>query len=150
MAPGTKSDLVDVPTCLTSPEGDAIKVFVRIRPPIEGSLGNDGEQGLCLSVLSPNRIRLHSKPEPKVFTFDNVANMDATQESVFSCVAKNIIESCMNGYNGTIFAYGQTGSGKTFTMLGPSDSDNFTHNMRGVIPRSFEYLFFLINREKEK
>ncbi|XP_060103469.1 kinesin-like protein KIF15 [Heteronotia binoei] len=56
----------------------------------------------------------------------------------------------MNGYNGTIFAYGQTGSGKTFTMMGPPDSDNFTHNLRGVIPRSFEYLFFLIDREKEK
>ncbi|XP_074911659.1 kinesin-like protein KIF15 isoform X2 [Buteo buteo] len=56
----------------------------------------------------------------------------------------------MNGYNGTIFAYGQTGSGKTFTMMGPSDSDNFTHSLRGVIPRSFEYLFFLIEREKEK
>ncbi|CAI9537251.1 unnamed protein product, partial [Staurois parvus] len=135
---------------LCSPDGDSIKVFVRIRPPVEGSLGGDSDQGLCLSVLSPKMIRLHSKPEPKVFTFDYVANMDATQESVFSCVAKNIIESCMNGYNGTIFAYGQTGSGKTFTMLGPSDSDNFTHNLRGVIPRSFEYLFFLINREKEK
>ncbi|XP_007443215.2 kinesin-like protein KIF15, partial [Python bivittatus] len=45
---------------------------------------------------------------------------------------------------------GQTGSGKTFTMMGPPDSDNFTHNLRGVIPRSFEYLFFLIEREKEK
>ncbi|XP_040287817.1 kinesin-like protein KIF15 [Bufo bufo] len=151
MAPGTKGDPLDVTTCLSSPEGDAIKVFVRIRPPVEGSLvGGDGDQGLCLSVLTPNTIRLHSKPEPKIFTFDHVANMDATQESVFSSVAKNIVESCMNGYNGTIFAYGQTGSGKTFTMLGPSDSDNFTHNLRGVIPRSFEYLFFLINREKEK
>ncbi|XP_074051979.1 kinesin-like protein KIF15 isoform X2 [Macrotis lagotis] len=76
--------------------------------------------------------------------------MDTTQESVFSSVAKGIVESCMNGYNGTIFAYGQTGSGKTFTMMGPSESDNFTHNLRGVIPRSFEYLFFLIEREKEK
>nr|XP_009939873.1 PREDICTED: kinesin-like protein KIF15 [Opisthocomus hoazin] len=76
--------------------------------------------------------------------------METTQESVFSSVAKNIVESCMNGYNGTIFAYGQTGSGKTFTMMGPSDSDNFTHSLRGVIPRSFEYLFFLIEREKEK
>ncbi|KAG8442830.1 hypothetical protein GDO86_011586, partial [Hymenochirus boettgeri] len=134
-----------------SAEGDAIKVFVRIRPPVEGSLcGGDGDQGLCLTALSPNTLRLHSKPEPKIFTFDHVANIDATQESVFSCVAKNIVESCMNGYNGTIFAYGQTGSGKTFTMLGPSESDNFSHNLRGVIPRSFEYLFFLINREKEK
>ncbi|KAM4688248.1 kinesin-like protein KIF15 isoform 2-T2 [Discoglossus pictus] len=153
MAPGTKGDPADITISvpsLPSVEGDAIKVFVRIRPPVEGGLGGDGDQALCLSVLSSNTIRLHSKPEPKIFTFDNVANIDATQESVFSSVAKNIVESCMNGYNGTIFAYGQTGSGKTFTMLGPSESDNFTHNLRGVIPRSFEYLFFLINREKEK
>ncbi|CAN2389652.1 microtubule motor activity, partial [Pristimantis euphronides] len=151
MAPGTRGDPLDVTTCVSSSEGDAIRVFVRVRPPLEGSpVDGDGDQGLCLSVLSPNTIRLHSKPEPKMFTFDHVANLDATQESVFSSVAKNIVESCMNGYNGTIFAYGQTGSGKTFTMLGPSDSDNFTHNLRGVIPRSFEYLFFLMNREKEK
>ncbi|NXD76985.1 KIF15 protein, partial [Halcyon senegalensis] len=133
-----------------SVEGDAIKVYVRVRPPSEGTVLTDGEQGLCLSVLSCNTIRLHSKPEPKIFTFDYVANMETTQESVFSSVAKSIVESCMNGYNGTIFAYGQTGSGKTFTMMGPSDSDNFTHSLRGVIPRSFEYLFFLIEREKEK
>ncbi|NWI17908.1 KIF15 protein, partial [Crypturellus soui] len=133
-----------------SVEGDAIKVYVRVRPPSEGTALPDGDQGLCLSVLSTNTIRLHSKPEPKIFTFDYVANMETTQESVFSSVAKNIVESCMNGYNGTIFAYGQTGSGKTFTMMGPSDSDNFTHSLRGVIPRSFEYLFFLIEHEKEK
>ncbi|NXE87739.1 KIF15 protein, partial [Menura novaehollandiae] len=133
-----------------SVEGDAIKVFVRVRPPSDRTALTDGDQGLCLSVLSSNTIRLHSKPEPKIFTFDYVANMETTQESVFSSVAKNIVESCMNGYNGTIFAYGQTGSGKTFTMMGPSDSGNFTHSLRGVIPRSFEYLFFLIEREKEK
>ncbi|NXO99880.1 KIF15 protein, partial [Certhia brachydactyla] len=134
----------------SSVEGDAIKVFVRVRPPSDRAALADGDHGLCLSVLSSNTIRLHSKPEPKIFTFDYVANMETTQESVFSSVAKNIVESCMNGYNGTIFAYGQTGSGKTFTMMGPSDSDNFTHSLRGVIPRSFEYLFFLIEREKEK
>ena len=34
---------------------------------------------------------------------------------------------------------------------GPSDScDTFTHELRGIIPRSFEYLFSLINREKLK
>ncbi|XP_008943149.1 PREDICTED: kinesin-like protein KIF15, partial [Merops nubicus] len=131
-------------------EGDAIKVCVRVRPPAEAPALSEGDPALCLSVLSSNTIRLHSKPEAKIFTFDYVANMETTQESVFSSVAKNIVESCMNGYNGTIFAYGQTGSGKTFTMMGPADSDNFTHSLRGVIPRSFEYLFFLIEREKEK
>ncbi|CAL1575138.1 unnamed protein product [Knipowitschia caucasica] len=132
-------------------DSDAIKVFVRVRPLTQGmGLTTDGDQSLCLSVTSPNTIRLLSKPQPRIFTYDHVADMDTTQEAVFSCVAKNIVESCMNGYNGTIFAYGQTGSGKTFTMLGPSELDNFTDQLRGVIPRSFEYLFFLINREVER
>lgn len=38
-----------------------------------------------------------------------------------------------------------------YTLPGPPDeSDSFTHELRGVIPRSFEYLFSLINREKQK
>ncbi|KAF7485524.1 Hypothetical predicted protein [Marmota monax] len=153
MAPGCKTELRNVTNSqsnLPSNEGDAIKIFVRIRPPAEGSRSVDGEHGLCLSVLSTTSLRLHSSPEPKIFTFDYVADMDTTQESVFSTVTKSIVESCMSGYNGTILAYGQTGSGKTFTMMGPSESDNFSHNLRGVIPRSFEYLFYLIDREKEK
>ncbi|XP_035465238.1 kinesin-like protein KIF15-A isoform X1 [Scophthalmus maximus] len=134
-----------------SGDSDSIKVFVRVRPLTQGTgLTTDGDQSLCLTVTSPNTIRLLSKPEPRTFTYDHVADMDTSQDSVFSSVAKNIVESCMNGYNGTIFAYGQTGSGKTFTMLGPSELDNFTDELRGVIPRSFEYLFFLINREVER
>uniref|UniRef100_A0A3P8U2B7 Kinesin family member 15 n=1 Tax=Amphiprion percula TaxID=161767 RepID=A0A3P8U2B7_AMPPE len=132
-------------------DNDSIKVFVRVRPLTQGTgLTTDGDQSLCLTVTSPNTIRLLSKPEPRTFTYDHVADMETSQDSVFSSVAKNIVESCMNGYNGTIFAYGQTGSGKTFTMLGPSELDNFTDELRGVIPRSFEYLFFLINREAER
>uniref|UniRef100_A0A8I3NU78 Kinesin-like protein KIF15 n=1 Tax=Canis lupus familiaris TaxID=9615 RepID=A0A8I3NU78_CANLF len=132
----------------TSNEGDAIKVFVRIRPLTEGSGSADGEQNLCLSVLSSTTLRLHSNPEPKTFTFDHVADMQTTQESVFSTVAKGIVESCMSGYNGTIFAYYIC---ILFSFsLGPSESDHFSHNLRGVIPRSFEYLFSLIDREKEK
>ncbi|GCB74529.1 hypothetical protein scyTo_0003620 [Scyliorhinus torazame] len=153
MSPAGKGDVMDLPSVQSaSAEGDSIKVYVRVRPPAKSTeLFTDGDQGLCLAVTSPNTICLSSKPEPKIFTYDHVADVDTTQEAVFSAVARGIIESCMNGYNGTIFAYGQTGSGKTFTMLGPSDdSDNFTHNLRGVIPRSFEYLFYLINGEKEK
>ncbi|XP_067336732.1 kinesin-like protein KIF15 isoform X2 [Channa argus] len=134
-----------------SGDSDSIKVFVRVRPLTQGTgLTTDGDQSLCLTVTSPSTIRLLSKPEPRTFIYDHVADMNTSQDSVFSSVAKNIVESCMNGYNGTIFAYGQTGSGKTFTMLGPSELDNFTDELRGVIPRSFEYLFFLINREVEK
>ena len=34
-------------------------------------------------------------------------------------VAGPVVESVLNGYNGTVMAYGQTGTGKTFTMSGP-------------------------------
>lgn len=37
-----------------------------------------------------------------------------------------------------------------FGYSGPSDDvDNFHHELRGIIPRSFEFLFNLINREIE-
>ncbi|XP_065064430.1 kinesin-like protein KIF15 isoform X2 [Rhopilema esculentum] len=133
-----------------SMEGDSIKVFVRVRPPAK-TLEQDVDHSLCLEVTSSKSLVLFSKPEPKQFSYDHVADMNTTQEEVFSTVGKKIIEGCVYGYNGTIFAYGQTGSGKTFTMLGPpDDSDNFSHELRGVIPRGFEYMFSLINREQEK
>ena len=56
----------------------------------------------------------------------------------------------MEGYNGTIFAYGQTGSGKTYTIQGPTENEDPYTEHRGVMPRSFEYLFFnLDNMEKQ-
>ena len=32
--------------------------------------------------------------------------------------AKRIVNSSLNGINGTVFVFGQTGSGKTYTLLG--------------------------------
>ncbi|XP_067651660.1 kinesin-like protein KIF15 [Haliotis asinina] len=132
-----------------SSEGDSIKVFVRVRPPDKG----DNELGAQRAIEvddQRNSVTVRAKPDAKVFSFDKVADVNITQEAVFCAVGKGIIDGCLNGYNGTIFAYGQTGSGKTFTMLGPSeDSESFQHELRGVTPRSFEYLFSLINREQE-
>ena len=55
-----------------------------------------------------------------MFTFDYVADENTTQEDIFVRMAKPIADSCLQGYNGTIFAYGQTGSGKTYTIQGPA------------------------------
>ncbi|OHT09588.1 hypothetical protein TRFO_21471 [Tritrichomonas foetus] len=50
-------------------------------------------------------------------------------------MAGNVIQSFVNGANGTIFAYGSTGSGKTFkTMMG---NDDFP----GIIPLAVEHIF---------
>ncbi|XP_029214553.2 kinesin-like protein KIF15 isoform X4 [Acropora millepora] len=134
-----------------SGEGDNIRVYVRVRPPSK-HLETDVDRTPCLEVTSGNTVVLYSKPDAKNFSFDHVADINTTQEEVFGAVGKKIVEGCVSGYNGTIFAYGQTGSGKTFTMLGPAEGEeeSFTHQLRGVIPRAFEYLFSLINREQEK
>lgn len=55
------------------------------------------------------------------------------QEKVFKQAALPIIESVLEGYNGTIFAYGQTGTGKTHTMEGIETEEL----QRGIIPRTF-------------
>jgi kinesin family protein 6/9 len=61
---------------------------------------------------------INNSEESRVFSFDQVFDMSARQEKIFDKVAKDVIDSALDGYNGTIFAYGQTGSGKTFTMTG--------------------------------
>jgi len=48
-----------------------------------------------------------------------------------------LVESVIEGYNGTIFAYGQTGCGKTHTMMGYKD-DPAEH---GIIPNAFNHIF---------
>jgi len=88
-----------------SMDGDSIKVYVRIRPPAK-KLEQDVDHSVCLEAMSSKSLTLYSKPEPKQFNYDDVADIDTTQEEVFSTVGKRIIEGCVYGYDGTIFAYG--------------------------------------------
>lgn len=62
------------------------------------------------------------KPQKYSFLFDHCFNESATNEQVYQKVARKVVMSCLEGYNGTIFMYGQTGSGKTHTMLGYTHS----------------------------
>ena len=52
-------------------------------------------------------------------------------------IARPLVDSVLQGYNGTIFAYGQTGTGKTFTMEGVRT----VPELRGIIPNSFAHVF---------
>lgn len=57
-----------------------------------------------------------------------------------------MVNSVLDGFNGTIFAYGQTGTGKTFTMEGVRSSKE----LRGVIPNSFDHIFTHISRSTDE
>ena len=82
------------------------------------------------------------KPEDetnyKSFAFDAVYDTDSLQQVVYDESAFPLVESVIEGYNGTIFAYGQTGCGKTHTMLGTPDSP-------GIIPGCFRQIFGCID-----
>lgn len=64
-------------------------------------------------------------------------NQQTKQEKVFNEIAKDVVDSSLDGYNGTIFAYGQTGSGKTYTITGGAERVED----RGIIPRAISYIF---------
>ncbi|XP_007473509.1 kinesin-like protein KIF3A isoform X1 [Monodelphis domestica] len=119
---------------------DNVKVVVRCRP------FNEREKAMCYK-LSVNvdemrgTITVHktdsSNEPPKTFTFDTVFGPDSKQLDVYNLTARPIIDSVLEGYNGTIFAYGQTGTGKTFTMEGV----RAVPELRGIIPNSFAHIF---------
>jgi len=130
---------------------ECVRVVIRIRPL------NEREQNTapCLEVGDGGRnIVVNDQGNARKFTFDSIFPIDGKQEDVFRNVAKPIIDSCLAGYNGTIFAYGQTGSGKTFTMQGPEESihaqSGDIRQLRGIMPRVFEYIFDSIQKEKEE
>lgn len=137
-----------------------VRIYLRIRPSRSEEANNrnnttsgPSSNNYCLMVDPQNpkqAVTLFSGSKAEVFTYDCVGGPETEQEDIFESVAKPVTEYCLQGYNGTIFAYGQTGSGKTFTMQGPMTEANLIDfNQRGLIPRTFEYLFECIRAEEE-
>jgi len=129
-----------------SKKTEAVKVAVRCRP-ISGDEKRDGRQCIVHVDSTRGEIRIRNpksdSSEPmKTFTYDYAFGMDSQQEEVYSETGYPIVESVIEGYNGTIFAYGQTGTGKTFTMEGSEEP----HELRGIIPRSFDQIFYTVEQ----
>mmetsp|Transcript_28681 Transcript_28681/g.66536 ORF Transcript_28681/g.66536 Transcript_28681/m.66536 type:complete len:1431 (-) Transcript_28681:69-4361(-) len=128
--------------------GDNIRVYVRVRPP------TDREIQATQAVLverETNSIILRGD-QPRHFTFDGVLAEDASQDEVFELVGRSIGESCLAGYNGSIYVYGQTGVGKTYTMCGPVTSLQSMQfeERRGLICRILDYVFAEIYRRRAR
>ncbi|OQR92364.1 kinesin-like protein [Achlya hypogyna] len=112
-----------------------VKVAVRCRPMSgkETQMGASTIVGVQDTMIS---IRNPADDDIKKFTFDYAYSVDSQQTTVYTDVARPLVDQAFQGYNGTIFAYGQTGSGKTHTMMGSGDD-------HGIIPKMnfdlFEY-----------
>lgn len=118
-----------------------IRVFVRARPvgtSLPKNIYISEEESLVSLNIPKNEAKGHinHQVENWNFRFDGVLT-NSSQEAVYELVAKDIIQSALEGYSGTIFCYGQTGAGKTFTMSGSTSS----YKQRGIIPRTISTLF---------
>nr|BAC56912.1 kinesin-related protein K4 [Dictyostelium discoideum] len=111
-------------------ELNKIKVAIRVRPLNSRELGID--QKIPWSI-SKDTISLSQNPNIN-FTYDYVFGIDSNTIDVYNAIAKSIVNSSLNGINGTIFAYGQTSSGKTFSMRG-------TESIPGIIKLSIKDIF---------
>lgn len=106
------------------------------------------EQSIDLYVDKTERMKrevVNNTKDHYNFKFDKVLDMRTSQETVFNDVAKEVCDSALDGYNGTIFAYGQTGSGKTYTITGGVERVE----ERGIIPRSLHYIFNEIEKRSK-
>ena len=70
-----------------------------------------------------------------------VFGADASQDAVFEDT-RQLVHSCVDGYNVTVFAYGQTGSGKTHTMEGTPENPGVRHETRPFRVQRLWYLYY--------
>ena len=121
-----------------------VKVIARFRPMNELEKTSGNEQ-VCV-FTSPTSLQFNSTREKNVYryNFDRIFTPSSTQEDIYSFGVKEIIDSVLNGYNGTVLAYGQTSSGKTYTMQGEMEPPE----IQGIIPRMISHVFkYIYNTE---
>ncbi|XP_074572689.1 kinesin-like protein KIN-UB [Curcuma longa] len=114
-----------------------VRVAVRLRPQNAEEMIADADFADCVE-LQPELKRLKLRKnnwDSETYEFDEVLTESASQKRVYEVVAKPVVESVLEGYNGTVMAYGQTGTGKTFTLgrLGEEDTA-----ARGIMVRAIE------------
>lgn len=165
----TKKIFFSVPNEMSKDRDDGIRIYLRLRPlvtPDQSSLmnsavsnGNHSSDYEVDHTMDRSVFKLHVDKqsldggasyvdhtrEDFHFSFRRVLEPTATQEQVFSTVAKDCVQSVLDGYNSTIFAYGQTGSGKTFSITGGTES----YDDRGIIPRSLAMIYEAIGKRKD-
>jgi len=115
-------------------------VVLRCRP-LNSTERTDGREKIVTMDTKTGSVFVKqpgASSEPaKTFTFDMVFDENSQQDDIYQKTAMPIVDSVLEGFNGTIFAYGQTGTGKTFSMEGVNNPPE----LRGIIPRAFMQIF---------
>ena len=110
-----------------------VHVAVRLRP-----FHGKEDQSRALEVRRSSKdqsaevvLQGVSHPFPAVFERED-------NEALHLRVGRRLVDSILEGYNGTLLAYGQTGSGKTYTL---GEADLTGTPREGLMPRMLRDLF---------
>ncbi|EGR30278.1 kinesin motor domain protein, partial [Ichthyophthirius multifiliis] len=103
-----------------------INVILRIRPLNEKEIKIQEKPAFeitdpfTIQIIPENAINknLIQSGQQLTFKYDKCFNENITNQILFQDCVESIINSSLNGVNGTVFMYGQSGSGKTYTMMG--------------------------------
>eukprot|EP01082_Thalassiosira_pseudonana_P012027 g9840.t1 g9840 contig4:695820-698217(-) len=132
-------------------KSEAIKVVFRVRP--LNSKEKQVGRGIATVAHEDKGVIEISSPDggldsTKTFTFDAVFSQKSSQRHIYDVCAAPVVQSVLEGFNGTVFCYGQTGAGKTHTMEGLNEPSE----LKGIIPNTFEHIFdhIALNGSKDK
>nr|XP_032626529.1 kinesin-like protein KIF9 isoform X5 [Chelonoidis abingdonii] len=118
-----------------------VHAFVRVKPTANfpQDMIKYGPDNKSIDIYIRRDVKkgvINNKQTDWSFKLDGVLH-NASQDSVYDAVARDLVSQALDGYNGTIMCYGQTGAGKTYTMTGATE--NYKH--RGIIPRAIQQVF---------
>ena len=92
-------------------KSETIKVAFRLRP-LNSTEKQAGHKVCCVAHEDEGVIEMQYGDSCKQFTFDAVFNESSSQRRIYDVCAAPVVQSVLEGFNGTVFAYGQTGAGK--------------------------------------
>jgi len=119
----------------------AVKVVIRTRPTADFASKNlqiDPAKG-TITIKMDKREEdgiVNNQTDSWKFQFEKILH-NASQDETYESCAADIIDSVVEGYNGTVLCYGQTGAGKTYSMTGNSTEFKY----RGIVPRAINQIY---------
>ncbi|KAF9114007.1 hypothetical protein BGX27_000335 [Mortierella sp. AM989] len=132
-APAAKSENVTVTVRIRPFSSSELKVASG--PSDVWAVSDDGSK-----IGYADDYAVNTRRTPVEYAFDH-ALTGSDNEMIYNSSVKDLVQSAMEGYNGTVFAYGQTSSGKTYSG---------NEAQPGITPRAVEEIFKYIRENSDR
>ncbi|KAH9631836.1 hypothetical protein HF086_000660 [Spodoptera exigua] len=127
-------------------EQELVQVYLRLKPCKVPNTLYDVRSDKCLVTSLDTATAGHGRRTQhnvsKMYTFSKIFGAECNQREIFEAVVKDNLRKLPEGQNFTLLTYGASGSGKTYTLMG-------TVGAPGLVPRSLEYVFRLVDAAQQ-